>query len=276
MTFIKQALQEDVGEGDHTTLACIPPRKQGKAVLKVKEAGILAGVFVGKSIFEHLDPEVKFRELLPDGSKIFPGDIAFEIEGAVHAILKGERLALNCMQRMSGIATLTNQYVKKLESYHTRLLDTRKTTPGIRFLEKAAVRIGGGQNHRMGLYDMVLLKDNHIDFCGGIREAINYVDQYFKDNNLRIPLEVEVRSLQDVSEVLSVGKVDRIMFDNFSPAQTAEGVKLINGKFETESSGNISIDTIEDYAKAGVDFISCGAVIHHAVSLDLSLKATFS
>lgn len=274
--FITRALQEDVGEGDHTTLACIPKEQQGQAILKVKENGILAGMEVAKNIFSYLDPAMEFKPLKSDGDEIKTGEIAFEVKGNVHALLQGERLALNCMQRMSGIATLTHRYVEKLKGYHTQLLDTRKTTPGIRFLEKEAVLIGGGQNHRMGLFDMVMLKDNHIDFCGGITKAILKVDEYLKSHGLKIPVEVEVRSLADIEEVLSVGKVNRVMFDNFSPELTAEGVRLINGQFETESSGNITLETIEDYAKSGVDFISSGAIIHHAVSLDLSLKATFS
>lgn len=274
--FIERALLEDVGDGDHTTLSCIPANQQGSALLKVKEGGILAGVIVAKSIFRFLDPNIEFHELIPEGSKIRTGDVAFEIRGNVHALLKGERLALNCMQRMSGIATLTHQYVEKLKGYRTKLLDTRKTTPGFRFLEKEAVRIGGGQNHRMGLFDMILLKDNHIDFCGCISKAILKVDQYKKEHDLNIPVELEVRSLEDIREVLSVGRVNRIMFDNFSPEMAAEGVQLIDGKFETESSGNITLDNIENYAMAGVDFVSSGAIIHHAVSLDLSLKAIFS
>ncbi len=274
-SFITRSLQEDVGEGDHTTLASIPLHQQGKAILKVKENGILAGTEVAKHIFLHLDPNLEFIQMLEDGQRIEAGEIAFEMNGSVHAILQGERLALNCMQRMSGIATLTNLYVQRLAKYHTKLLDTRKTTPGIRFLEKAAVKIGGGFNHRMGLYDMIMLKDNHIDFCGGITRAILKTEKYLKENNLQIPVEVEVRSLDDVSEVIAIGKVDRIMFDNFSPEMTAEAVKLVNKKYETESSGNITLDTIDEYAKAGVDFISSGAIIHHAVSLDLSLKAIF-
>lgn len=274
--FIERALLEDVGGGDHTTLSCIPEGQRGNAFLKVKEDGILAGIFVAKSIFQFLDPEINFQEMIPDGSRIKKGDIAFELNGNVHAILKGERLALNCMQRMSGIATLTHQYVQKLKGYKSKLLDTRKTTPGFRFLEKEAVRIGGGQNHRMGLFDMIMLKDNHIDFCGGIAQAIRKADQYKKEKGIKIPVEVEVRSLKEISEVLSVGLVNRIMFDNFSTEMTRQAVQLINGKFETESSGNITLGNIEDYAKTGVDFISAGAIIHHAVSLDLSLKASFS
>lgn len=273
--FIIRSLQEDVGEGDHTTLASIPEHQQGTAILKVKEEGVLAGVEVARQIFLHLSPDIGFNRMVDDGQEIRSGQIVFEMKGPVHAILQGERLALNCMQRMSGIATLTKKYVDKIAAYHTQLLDTRKTTPGIRFLEKAAVKAGGGLNHRMGLYDMVMLKDNHIDFCGGITKAILKTEKYLKENNLHIPVEVEVRSLEDVHEVISTGKVNRIMFDNFSPEMTAEGVALVNKKFETESSGNITLDTIEEYAKTGVDFISSGAIIHHAVSLDLSLKAAF-
>jgi len=275
-TFIQRSLEEDVGAGDYSSLACIPAGTTGKSVLKVKESGMLAGVFVAKSIFKYLDAEMEMHQFMNDGDFMKPGDIAFEITGNVHALLKGERLALNCMQRMSGIATLTNKYVQKLSGYHTRLLDTRKTTPGLRFLEKAAVRTGGGYNHRMGLFDMIMLKDNHIDFCGGITQAIEKADQYLKKNNLKLPVEVEVRTLEDVREVMKIGKVDRIMFDNFSTERTAEAVKMVGGKYETESSGNITLDTIESYAGTGVDFVSTGAITHHAVSLDLSLKATFS
>lgn len=274
-SFIMHALEEDLGDGDHTTLSSIPEDKHGNAALKVKEDGIVAGVEVAKAVFQYLDPEIRMEVFLPDGSEIKIGDIVFRISGKVHALLSGERVALNCMQRMSGIATLTNEYAKKLSGYHSRLLDTRKTTPAIRFLEKEAVKIGGGQNHRMGLYDMILLKDNHIDFCGGIRSAIEQARRYLQEKHLDIPIEVEARSLDDVREILTVGKANRIMFDNFTPAQTGEAVKLVAGRFETESSGNINLDTIEEYAKTGVDFISCGAVIHHAVSLDLSLKAVF-
>ncbi|MGH2644101.1 MAG: carboxylating nicotinate-nucleotide diphosphorylase [Chitinophagaceae bacterium] len=275
-TFIARSLKEDVGSGDHTTLACIPEGKKGKAILKVKENGILAGVSVAKAIFQFLEQGIKFTAFKNDGDSMKAGDIAFEINGDVHTLLTGERLTLNCIQRMSGIATLTNQYVEKLKKYQTKLLDTRKTTPGFRALEKEAVWIGGGQNHRMGLFDMIMLKDNHIDFCGGIRPAIMKVNKYLKENNLKLPVEIEVRSLEDVLEVLSVGKINRIMFDNFSPALTVKAVKIIGGRYETESSGNITLENIEKYAKAGVDFISAGAVIHHAVSLDLSLKATLS
>lgn len=272
-TFIARSLKEDVGSGDHTTLACIPEGKKGKSVLKIKEAGVLAGIQVSKNIFQFLEPDISFHELMKDGDLMHQGDIAFELHGSVHTLLTGERLALNCMQRMSGIATLTNLYVEKLKGYHTKLLDTRKTTPGFRALEKEAVRIGGGYNHRMGLYDMIMLKDNHIDFCGGIKPAILMANKYLERNNLKIPIEIEVRSLKDIESVLSTGKINRIMFDNFSPELTTDAVRLIGKKYETESSGGITLDTIEEYAKTGVDFVSAGAVIHHAVSLDLSLKA---
>lgn len=275
-TFISRSLKEDVGAGDYTTLACIPENVTGTAILKIKEDGILAGVDVAKSIFLYLQSDMAFRALMKDGDRMQVGDIAFEITGRAHTLLTGERLALNCMQRMSGIATLTHQYTEKLKGYHTRLLDTRKTTPGFRALEKEAVRIGGGYNHRMGLYDMILLKDNHIDFCGGIKPAIERVSEFLKEKKLNIPIEIEVRTLENIEEVLSIGKINRIMFDNFSPEMTEKAVKMIDRKFETESSGNISLDTIESYAKTGVDFISAGAIIHHAVSIDLSLKAVIS
>lgn len=275
-TFISRALKEDVGSGDHTTLACIPEGKGGRSVLKVKEKGILAGVSVAKTIFQFLEPGIQFTAFMNDGDKMKPGDIAFEIRGDAHTLLTGERLALNCMQRMSGIATLTHQYAAKLKGHHTKLLDTRKTTPGFRALEKEAVSIGGGYNHRMGLYDMIMLKDNHIDFCGGIKPAILKANEYNKKTGLDLPVEIEVRSLKDLKEVLSVGGVDRIMFDNFSPELTRKAVEMVAGSYETESSGNITLENMEEYAKTGVDFISAGAVIHHAVSLDLSLKAKLS
>lgn len=273
---IEAALIEDVGPGDYTTLAVIPADTKGAAVLKIKEAGILAGVEVAEMIFKFIEPECTFTVFKKDGDKMVPGEEAFEIKASVHTILKGERLALNCMQRMSGIASLTNRYVKKLEGYKTKLLDTRKTTPNFRLLEKEAVRIGGGTNHRMGLYDMIMLKDNHIDFSGGIKPAINKVVAYLETHHLSIPVELEVRSLSDVREAVEVGHIDRILLDNFDPEETAEAVAIINGKYETEASGGITLETIEDYAKAGVDFISAGSVIHHAVSLDLSLKAVLS
>ncbi|MGO4289384.1 carboxylating nicotinate-nucleotide diphosphorylase [Chitinophaga sp. RAB17] len=271
--FIRSALAEDIGSGDHSTMACIPPTAKGKAVLKIKEDGILAGMEVAEAIFKWLDMFTVFTPHKKDGDAMKAGEIAFEVEAAVHTLLMGERLVLNCMQRMSGIATLTNQYVTKLKGYHTRILDTRKTTPNFRMLEKEAVRIGGGVNHRIGLYDMVMLKDNHIDFSGGITAAITKTIAYLKEHQLPLKIEVETRNLDDVKEVLAVGQIDRIMLDNFAPADIVTALELINGRFETEASGGITIDTLEAYAQTGVDYISVGAIIHHAVSLDLSLKA---
>lgn len=272
-TFIDAALKEDVGAGDFSTLASIAPDAQGKAILKVKEQGILAGVALAQEIFYFLEPDADFRIYKHDGDSVVYGDIAFEVKAKVHTILKAERLALNCMQRMSGIATLTNQYVQKIKNYKTKVLDTRKTTPLFRAFEKQAVLIGGGLNHRMGLYDMVMLKDNHIDFCGGIAQAITKTNDYLRSNNLDLKIEVETRSIDDVKQVLAIGNVHRIMLDNYTPEAMDEAVKLIAGKYETEASGGINLDTIERYAQTGVDFISVGATIHHAVSMDLSLKA---
>ncbi|HEY9256805.1 carboxylating nicotinate-nucleotide diphosphorylase [Chitinophaga sp.] len=271
--FIRSALAEDIGSGDHSTMASIPPTAKGKAVLKIKEDGILAGMEVAAAIFKWLDMFTVFTPYKKDGDPMKAGEVAFEVEAAVHTLLMGERLVLNCMQRMSGIATLTHQYVTKLQGYHTRILDTRKTTPNFRMLEKEAVRIGGGVNHRMGLYDMVMLKDNHIDFSGGITAAVTKTVAYLKERKLPLKIEVETRNLADVKEVLAVGQVDRIMLDNFAPADIVTALELINGRFETEASGGITMDTLEAYAKTGVDYISVGAIIHHAVSLDLSLKA---
>lgn len=274
--FIAAALKEDIGSGDHSTLSSIAPDAMGKAVLKVKEDGILAGVQLAQDIFHFLEPEAIFTIYKNDGDVVKYGDIAFEVAAKVHTILQAERLSLNCMQRMSGIATLTNQYVQKLKGYKTRILDTRKTTPLFRAFEKLAVKIGGGENHRMGLYDMVMLKDNHIDFCGGIEKAIEKTRQYLKDNNLDLKIEVETRTIDDVKRVLATGGIGRIMLDNYTPEQMVEAVKLIDGKYETEASGGITIENIEAYAQTGVDFISVGAIIHHAVSMDLSLKAQLS
>ncbi|MDP3393275.1 carboxylating nicotinate-nucleotide diphosphorylase [Sediminibacterium sp.] len=276
-TLVDAALKEDIGNGDHSTLSCIPATKQGKAILKIKEDGILAGVEVANKIFHFIEPSCEFIPFKKDGDKMQVGDIAFEITASVHAILKGERLVLNCMQRMSGIATLTNRYTQLLKGYHTRLLDTRKTTPNFRLLEKEAVRIGGGINHRFGLYDMIMLKDNHIDYCGGIIEAINQAYTY--SNHLEQPLkiEVETRNLADVLLVCNqaLNKVDRIMLDNFSPNEVSEALAIIQGRVETEASGGINLTTIELFAKTGVDFVSVGGLIHQAQSLDLSLKASF-
>jgi nicotinate-nucleotide pyrophosphorylase (carboxylating) len=267
------AIIEDVGDGDHSTLSCIPADAIGRATLKIKEDGILAGVDVAEKIFRIKYPESGFTVFKTDGSSMKSGDVAFEVHAPVHVILQCERLVLNCMQRMSGIATLTHIYVEKIKGYACKILDTRKTTPNFRVLEKEAVRIGGGFNHRMGLYDMIMLKDNHIDYSGGLEPAITRAYAYTQSKGKRLKIEVETRSLDEVKTVMSIGKVDRIMLDNFKPADIAEAVRIINGKYETEASGGINLDNIVDYAKTGVDFISVGALIHQARSLDLSLKA---
>ena len=271
--FIVSALSEDTGNGDHSTLCCIDPNARGKAVLKVKENGILAGMEVAEAIFRHVEPEVVFAKHKNDGDEMKMGQIAFEVEAKAHTILSCERLVLNCMQRMSGIATLTSAYVALLSPYKTKLLDTRKTTPNFRLLEKEAVKIGGGFNHRFGLYDMIMLKDNHIDYCGSIELAINKAYDYVQANQINLKIEVETRNIADVKKVVAIGKVDRIMLDNFSPEQICEALQIIDGKFETEASGGIHFDNLVEYAQTGVDFISSGAIIHHAVCLDLSLKA---
>lgn len=272
---IDEALKEDVGDGDHSTLCCIPADVKGKAALKIKQDGILAGVDVAEKIFKYKKPGCNFIRHKNDGEEMRAGEVAFEVETLVHTILQMERLVLNCMQTMSGIATLTKQYTKKLEGYKSRLLDTRKTTPNFRLLEKEAVRIGGGINHRFGLYDMIMLKDNHIDYCGGIEEAINRAYDYVKRYHSQLKIEVETRSIDDVKKALNVGKgkVFRLLLDNFSSKQIREALKLIEGEFETEASGGINLANIEEYAATGVDYISVGAVIHQAKSLDLSLKA---
>ncbi|HTB51673.1 MAG TPA: carboxylating nicotinate-nucleotide diphosphorylase [Ferruginibacter sp.] len=270
---IKNALAEDIGDGDHSTLSSIDANAKSKAVLKIKEEGILAGVAVAKKIFSYMQADIAFTQYKNDGDVMKEGEMAFAIEAKVHTILQCERLVLNCMQRMSGIATLTYEYVAQLKGFKTKLLDTRKTTPNFRLLEKEAVRIGGGVNHRFGLYDMIMLKDNHIDYCGGIEKAIEKAFAYAQQKKSGLKIEVETRSMDDVKRVLAVGKVDRILLDNFTPAQITEALKLINGKYETEASGGIDLDNIKLYAATGVDYISSGAVIHHAVSLDMSLKA---
>ncbi len=270
---IKNAIQEDVGDGDHSTLCCIEKSAKGKAVLKVKENGIIAGVEVAEQIFKQLDPSITFLPFLLDGQTISIGDNAFEVHAPIHTILKAERLVLNCMQRMSGIATLTKKYIEKLSGYKTQLLDTRKTTPNFRLLEKMAVKIGGGQNHRYGLYDMIMLKDNHIDYCGSIEKAINLAYEYVQTVKPGMKIEVETRSIEDVMKVVSTGKIDRIMLDNFNVSDIITALSIIDGKFETEASGGINFDNLEDYAATGVDFISSGAIIHHATGIDLSLKA---
>jgi nicotinate-nucleotide pyrophosphorylase (carboxylating) len=271
--FILRSLAEDLGDGDHSSLACIPSETKGKAKLLIKEKGILAGIRVAVELFSIIDNELNPEMILEDGTNVVPGDIAFYISGRQQSILKSERLVLNIMQRMSGIATNTHEYATRLKGLKTKILDTRKTTPGFRFLEKEAVRIGGGLNHRMGLYDMILLKDNHIDYAGGISNAIDKTRAYLKGNNLNLKVEIEARSLEDVRTVLAVGGVDRIMLDNFSVEDTSIAVKEISGRFETESSGGIDLSTIRTYAECGVDFISVGALTHHIKSLDMSLKA---
>ncbi len=271
--FIAAALKEDMGTGDVSTLASIDPSAAGRAVLKIKETGILAGVALAQDIFKYLEPDASFVIHKKDGDAVTAGETAFEVSARVHTILQAERLTLNCMQRMSGIATLTHRYVQKIAAYPTKILDTRKTTPLFRAFEKEAVTIGGGMNHRMGLYDMVMLKDNHIDFCGGIEKAIEKTRQYLRQHNLDLKIEVETRSLNDVQRVLNAGGADRIMLDNYTPEMLAEAVSMIAGQAETEASGGIHLDNIVSYAATGVDFISVGAIIHHAVSMDLSLKA---
>lgn len=272
--FIRLSFEEDCGKGgDYTTLACIPQHEQGKAVLKIKEDGLLAGVEVAKAIFFYLEPETQFKIYKTDGEDMKAGEIAFEVATGVHTILKAERLVLNCMQRMSGIATLTKSYVDLIQTTSAKILDTRKTTPLFRHFEKEAVRIGGGHNHRMGLYDMIMLKDNHIDYCGGIEAAIRQTQAYLNANNLDLKIEVETRTIEDVEKVLKTGGVQRIMLDNYTPEDMTTAVTLINKQYETEASGGINKGNILSYAQTGVDFISIGALTHHAVSLDLSLKA---
>ena len=270
---IKHWLAEDIGDGDHTTLCCIPTDAIGRSRLIVKDTGIIAGIEVAKKVFEIFDKELRITQYMHDGDEVKPQDIAFEVEGKVRSLLQTERLMLNIMQRMSGIATRTREYVKLLEGTRARILDTRKTTPGLRMLEKEAVLIGGGCNHRIGLYDMILLKDNHIDFAGGISQAIDRANKYLKDNNKNLKIEIEVRNFDELNEVLASGNVNRIMLDNFSVADTRKAVEIIGGRFETESSGGITETTIREYALAGVDYISVGALTHSIKSLDMSFKA---
>src|SRR5690606_8497258 len=271
--FLQEALREDIGAGDYTSLSTIKPDALGQAHLLVKEDGVLAGVEVADEIFKQIDPAIQFTPIIDDGQRIQSGDIAFRIEGRIHTILKAERLVLNTMQRMSGIATLTARYIKAMGETHTQLLDTRKTTPLLRFLEKKAVEIGGGVNHRFGLYDMILIKDNHVDYAGGITQAVSAAMSYRDTQQLSIPIEVEVRSFDELREVLSLPAVDRVMFDNFTPDEVSEAVELVAGRLISEASGGITLETIADYAKTGVDFISVGALTHSVKSLDLSLKA---
>ena len=270
---IDLAFAEDIGDGDHTTLCCIPKEAMGKSKLLIKEEGILAGVEIAKEVFRRFDPEMQVEVLMQDGAHVKPGDVAMVVTGRVQSLLQTERLMLNIMQRMSGIATMTHKYVERLEGTKTRVLDTRKTTPGMRMLEKAAVKIGGGVNHRIGLLDMILLKDNHVDFAGGIANAINRCHAYLKEKGKDLKIEIEVRNLDELQQVLDIGGVDRVMFDNFSLADTRKGVEMVGGRYETESSGGITFDTLRDYAECGVDFISVGALTHSVKGLDMSFKA---
>ena len=266
------AFAEDIGDGDHTTLSTIPAGEQGKSRLLVKEDGIIAGIDIAEKVLHRIDHSIRIEKLLADGDKVKKGDVAFYAEGSVRSLLIAERTMLNIMQRMSGVATMTAKYQKELEGTHARVLDTRKTTPGMRILEKEAVKIGGGTNHRIGLFDMILIKDNHIDFAGGIENAVNAARSYCKEKGLDLRIEVEARSLDDVRRILSLG-VDRVMFDNFTPEQTKEAVAIVGGKIETESSGGITIENIRAYGEAGVDYISVGALTHSVKGLDMSFKA---
>lgn len=267
------AFAEDVGDGDHTTLSTIPVSATGKSKLLIKEEGILSGVEIARKVLHKVDPALKITVLIEDGARVSPGDIAFTVEGSVRSMLIAERTMLNIMQRMSGVATMTDIYQQRLAGLHTKVLDTRKTTPGMRMLEKEAVKTGGGANHRIGLFDMILIKDNHIDFAGGIEQAVNAAKTYLRENGKQLKIEVEVRSLDDIRKVLAIGGVDRIMFDNFTPELTREAVKLVGGRCETESSGGITLETLRDYGETGVDFISVGALTHSVKGLDMSFKA---
>lgn len=271
--FLLRSLEEDIGDGDHSSLACIPKEAAGKARLLIKGKGILAGCRVAFEVFRLADSDLVVESLIKDGSPIKPGDIAFVVGGRKLSILKSERLVLNIMQRMSGIATSTREYADKLAGLKAKVLDTRKTAPGMRFLEKEAVRIGGGVNHRMGLFDMIMLKDNHIDYAGGIEEAIRRTAEYLDRTGKKLKVEIEARSLDDVRRIIEAGKVDRIMLDNFNPEDTRAAVEMIDGRFETESSGGITLENIREYAECGVDFVSVGALTHQIRSLDMSLKA---
>ncbi len=270
---IDLAFAEDIGDGDHTTLSCIPADAMGKSKLLIKEQGVLAGMEIAKEIFHRFDPDMKVTVMIEDGAEVKPGDVAMVVEGRVQSLLQTERLMLNVMQRMSGIATMTRKYVKQLEGTKTRVLDTRKTTPGMRMLEKQAVKIGGGVNHRIGLFDMILLKDNHVDFAGGIDKAIERAKAYCKEKGKELKIEIEVRNFDELQQVLNIGGVDRIMLDNFTTENTKKAVEMIAGRYETESSGGITFDTLRDYAECGVDFISVGALTHSVKGLDMSFKA---
>ena len=271
---IDLSFAEDIGDGDHTTLCCIPEDAMGKSKLLIKEDGILAGVEIAKEVFHRFDPTMQVEVLMGDGTKVKRGDVAMIVTGKVRSLLQTERLMLNIMQRMSGIATMTAKYVERLEGTPTRVLDTRKTTPGMRMLEKQAVKIGGGCNHRIGLFDMILLKDNHVDFAGGIANAINRCHEYLKQKGLDLKIEIEVRNFDELKQAMDCGGIDRIMLDNFSVADTKKAVEIVGGKYETESSGGITFDTLRDYAECGVDFISVGALTHSVKGLDMSFKAT--
>ena len=270
---IDLSFAEDIGDGDHTTLCCIPEDAMGKSHLLIKEDGVLAGVEVAKRVFNRFDPTMQVEVLIQDGARVKKGDIAMVVTGKVRSLLQTERLMLNIMQRMSGIATMTAVYVDRLKGTHTHVLDTRKTTPGMRMLEKQAVKIGGGMNHRIGLFDMILLKDNHVDFAGGIENAINRCHEYLKEKGLDLKIEIEVRNFDELQRVLNCGGVNRFMLDNFTVADTKKAVAMIGGEYETESSGGITLDTIRDYAEAGVDFVSVGALTHSVKGLDMSFKA---
>lgn len=271
--FIKQALAEDIGDGDHTSLACIPANTQKKAQLIIKDKGTIAGIELGVKIFNIVDPTLVVKTLVKDGDTVKFGDIGLTVEGNAQSILTAERLVLNCMQRMSGIATTTKEYVDKLSGLKTRILDTRKTTPGLRMLEKWAVKIGGGTNHRIGLYDMILIKDNHVDYAGGIAEAIDAAKSYLKVKNKDLKIEIETRNFTEIEQALAKGGINRIMLDNFTPENLKKAVEMIDGRYETEASGGITLDTIRAYAESGVDYISVGALTHSVKSMDISLKA---
>jgi nicotinate-nucleotide pyrophosphorylase (carboxylating) len=266
------AILEDIGDGDHSSLSCIPNTAQGEVKLMVKQQGIIAGVEIAEKVYAKIDANIQFKRFIVDGKKVNFGDIVFSAKGKVHSLLQAERIVLNIMQRMSGIATQTRQYVDLIEGTKAKVLDTRKTTPGMRILDKMAVKIGGGENHRMGLYDMIMLKDNHVDFAGGVTQAIDKANSYLKYTGKKLDIEVETRNIEEIKQVIAIGGVKRIMLDNFTPTQTAEAVKVINGRFETESSGGITLETIRAYAETGVDFISVGALTHQIKSLDMNLK----
>lgn len=273
--FLETSLKEDLGDGDHSSLACIPAEATGSAKLLIKDEGIIAGLDITSLIFNRIDPALKIEFYLRDGDRIKSGDTGFLVSGTIQSILKSERIVLNVLQRMSGIATRTDRYVARIKDLHTKILDTRKTTPGMRILDKEAVRIGGGENHRMGLYDMIMLKDNHIDFAGGITKAIRKTNEYLESTGRGLRIEVEARGLEDVREIMEAGGVHRIMLDNFSIADTRRAVDLIAGQYETESSGKITLENLREYAECGVDYISVGALTHQIKSLDLSLKASY-